>query len=166
MPPLNNRDLLLRYRVSLGVFIFGLILSGLAALALEPETALLNRLFGLTASVDPASFFFKLRVFITTLHYAVHDTYLRFPFFGYNTDWLGFSHLVIAACFVLPLVDPVRYRAILHIGLLACAGVIVVGMISGLIRSSPLFWTLIDCSFGIIGAILLLYCLHLTRIDS
>jgi hypothetical protein len=35
-------------------------------------------------------------------------------------------------------------------------------LISGPIRGVPFFWTLIDCSFGIVGAIPLLYCLRLT----
>jgi len=46
--------------------------------------------------------------------------------------------------------------------LIACAGVIGVALISGPIRGVPFFWTLIDCSFGIVGAIPLLYCLRLT----
>ena len=42
-----------------------------------------------------------------------------------GNGWLGFGHFVIAAFFILPFVDPIRYRAVLHIGLFACAGVIV-----------------------------------------
>jgi hypothetical protein len=51
----------------------------------------------------------------------------------------------------------------LHVGLIACAGAIAVALISGPIRGIPFFWTLIDCSFGIVGAVPLLYCLRLTR---
>jgi hypothetical protein len=50
----------------------------------------------------------------------------------------------------------------LRVGLAACAGVIVLALICGPIRSIPFFWTLIDCSFGIFGAIPLFYCLRLT----
>jgi hypothetical protein len=159
----SDRKLIFRYRLSLGSFISGLIVSGLTAFPLELETALLNRLFGIHPGINPTSIFFKVRLFISVVHYAIHDTYTRFPFFGYGTDWLGFGHFVIAAFFILPFTDSVRYRAILHVGLIACAGVIAVALISGPIRGIPFFWTLIDCSFGIVGAIPLLYCLRLTR---
>ena len=43
------------------------------------------------------------------------------------------------------------------------AGVILLALVCGPVRSIPFFWTLIDCSFGIIGAIPLLYCLRLSR---
>jgi len=49
------------------------------------------------------------------------------------------------------------------VGLVACAGVIVVAFICGAIRGIPLGWRLIDCSFGVIGAIPLFYCLSLTK---
>jgi len=159
----SDRKLIFRYRLSLGSFISGLIVSGLSAFPLELETALLNRLFGIRQGINPTSIFFKVRLFISVVHYAIHDTYTRFPFLGYGTDWLGFGHFVIAAFFILPFADSVRYRAILHVGLIACAGVIAVALISGPIRGIPFFWTLIDCSFGIVGAIPLLYCLRLTR---
>ena len=157
------RSFSFRYRLSLGLFIFGLVASGLSAFPLEMETALLNRWFGINESIGPASILFNLRMFIATVHYGIHQTYENFPFFGYGTDWLGFGHLVIAAFFILPFLDPIRYRAVLKIGLGACGGVIALALICGPIRGIPFFWTLIDCSFGIIGAIPLLYCLRLTR---
>jgi uncharacterized membrane protein len=43
----SDRKLIFRYRLSLGSFISGLIVSGLTAFPLELETALLNRLFGM-----------------------------------------------------------------------------------------------------------------------
>jgi hypothetical protein len=159
----TQQSLMFRYRISLGIFVFGLVVSGITAFGLEIETALLNRVLGLSASTNPKSFLFPLQIFIYNVHLALNFTYARFPFLGYGTDWLGFSHLVIAAFFVLPFVDPIRYRAILSIGLLPCAGVIVTALISGAIRHIPFFWTLIDCSFGVLGAIPLIYCLRITR---
>jgi hypothetical protein len=61
------------------------------------------------------------------------------------------------------LVNPARYQAVLHVGLTACAGVIVLALICGPIRSILFFWTLIDCSFGIVGAIPLLYYVRVTK---
>jgi hypothetical protein len=36
-------------------------------------------------------------------------------------------------------------------------------MICGALRHIPFGWRVIDCSFGILGALPLWYCLHLTR---
>jgi hypothetical protein len=68
-----------------------------------------------------------------------------------------------------------RHRTLLHramarsrpqclgtkVGLVACAGVIPLALICGPIRGIPFYWRLIDCSFGIFGAIPLLICLKL-----
>ena len=159
----TQQSLLFRYRISLAIFILGLVVSGITAFGLEMETALLNRVLGLNASTNPKSFLFPLQIFIYNVHLALSFTYARFPFFGYGTDWLGFGHFVIAAFFVLPFIDPIRYGAILSVGLLACAGVIVTALIAGAIRHIPFFWTLIDGSFGVLGAIPLIYCLRITR---
>ena len=146
--------MLVRYRIALGIFIVGLILSGITALPLQCELSILDRCFGDSGNLGH---------FISHVHSGIVETYSRFPFFGYGTDWLGFGHFVIAAFFVLPLVDPIKFRAVLYVGLFACAGVIVLALIAGPIRGIPFFWTLIDCSFGIFGAVPLLYCLRLTR---
>src|SRR2546421_11317101 len=98
----NRHKLLLRYRLSLGFFILGLVVSGLRAFALEIETAILKRFLPLDPPIDPTSMLLPLRAFIYTTHYAIRETYARFPIFGYGTDWLGFGHLVIATFFILP----------------------------------------------------------------
>ena len=159
---LNNRTILFRYRLVLGLFVFGLIVSGISALPLRLELAILSNLLGIS---DPSAYvdLQGLRRWIAFVYFGLQETYSRFPFFGYATDWLAFGHFVIAGFFILPLVDPARYRTVLHVGLAACAGVIVLALICGPIRSIPFFWTLIDCCFGIVGAIPLFYCLHLTK---
>jgi hypothetical protein len=45
----TQQSLLFRYRISLGIFVFGLVVSGITAFGLEIETALLNRVLGLNA---------------------------------------------------------------------------------------------------------------------
>ena len=146
--------MLARCRIALGIFIIGLILSGISALPLPWELSILDRWLGDSGNLGH---------FISDVHSALQQTYSQFPFFGYGTDWLGFGHFVIATFFVLPLIDPIKYRAVLYVGLVACAGVIVLALIAGPIRGIPFFWTLIDSSFGILGAIPLLYCLRLTH---
>jgi hypothetical protein len=154
--------MLLRYRIALGIFIGGLILSGISAFPLQWELSILDRWFGLGAHTVASSNCVRLGDFISGVHSGITQTYTQFPFFGYATDWLAFGHFVIAAFFILPFIHPIRYRAILHVGLVACGGVIALALICGPIRGIPFFWTLIDCSFGILGAIPLLYCLRLT----
>jgi len=152
--------ILRRYRLVLGLFITGLIVSGITAFPLEMETAILDRYLGVGEYVGPPSIRVDFGQWIHAIHSGVEQTYAKFPFFGYGTDWLAFGHFVIAAFFILPLTNPTRYRGVLRVGLAACAGVIAIALISGQLRGIPLFWRLIDCSFG---AIPLFYCLHLIR---
>ena len=82
----------------------------------------------------------------------------RYPFLAYGTDWLGFAHLVIAAAFIGPWIDPVRNKWVLKFGLIACASVIPLALVAGHLRGIPFCWRTLDCSFGVIGAIPLLVC--------
>ena len=162
MAEADHRSILFRYRLVLGLFIAGLILSGLTAFPLQRELGLTTSWLGISDSSAYADLH-GLQRWIALVDFGLRETYNRFPFMGYGTDWLAFGHLVIALFFVLPLRDPVRYRGVLRIGLIACVGVLLVALICGPIRGIPFYWRLIDCSFGLIGAIPLLYCLRLTR---
>ena len=156
-----RRDLV-AFRVSLGLLITGLILSGLTAFPLLGELSLLCRSLGID---DPAAFetYSGLRGWIAFVFFGLEKTYAAFPFVGYGTDWLAFGHFVIALFFIGPFRDPVRNAWVLRCGVLACGAVIPLALICGHIRQIPLEWRLLDCSFGILGAIPLLYCLHLTK---
>lgn len=153
---------LLAYRVSLSLFIAGLVLSGLTAFPLLHELSLLCRWFGIN---DPAAYQFipGFRAWIAFVFFGLNTTYTRFPFIGYGTDWLAFGHFIIALFFIGPFRDPIRNGWVLRCGLISCAAVIPLALICGHIRHIPLAWRLLDCSFGIVGAIPLLYCLHLTK---
>jgi hypothetical protein len=48
-------------------------------------------------------------------------------------------------------------------GLIACALVIPLALIAGGFRGIPFYWRLIDCSFGFLGAIPLLFALRNVR---
>lgn len=161
-----NRNLVFRYRVSLGIFIVGLVISGLSAFPLLSGLSLIVDFLG---NPDPADFAAErtLPNWFALAHDGLSQTHARYPFLLYGYDWLAFGHLVIAMFFVGPFVRPESNRWVLHAGLAACAGVILVALICGTIRSIPWFWQLIDCSFGILGAIPLLYCVRLSRkLDS
>ena len=135
-------------RIWLSLFILGLVLSGITAFPLEHETDWLSRLL-----VEHPIFPHNVILWIGRVHSALRDTDTRYPFLPYGTDWLAFAHLVLAVAFVGPLIDPVRNKWVLQFGLIACAAVVPLALIAGCIRGIPLVWRLIDCSFGVFGAI-------------
>lgn len=145
-------------RLWLSLFILGLILSGLTAFPLERETNwLASTLHAHPILPEPIIFW------ITRVSDALHDTGLRYPFLAYGTDWLAFAHLMLAIAFLGPLQDPVRNKWVLQFGIIACVSVVFLALIAGPIRGIPFLWRLIDCSFGIFGAIPLFICLHLVN---
>lgn len=155
-------SLLSRYRLVLGLFILGLVLSGVTAFPLLYELEILAGLVGVASDAVPASLT-GLPYWIATVRDGLRATYAAYPWLAYGTDWLAFGHLVIAMFFVGPWLHPVRNAWVLWVGLVACAAVLPLALICGPIRGIPFYWRLIDCSFGVLGAIPLLYCLHLTR---
>jgi hypothetical protein len=157
----TNR-LIRRIRIWLVLFIIGLVLSGLTAFPLERETALLNRIFGV-AAIPPIGGDSGLHVWLRRVHEGIANTNREYPFMAYGTDWLAFAHLVIAVAFLGPLVDPVRNKWVVVFGVVACLGVLPLALIAGPIRGIPFYWRLIDCSFGVIGVLPLLICLHYIR---
>ncbi len=158
----TDPDRLLRtIRIWILLFIIGLVLSGLTAFPLERETAILNHLFDVTAAPLPGEP--ALHVWLRRVHQGITETNLRYPFMAYGTDWLAFAHLVIAIAFIGPFIDPVRNKWVFVFGAIACAGVLPLALIAGPIRGIPFYWRLIDCSFGVIGILPLLLCLHYVR---
>ncbi|WP_407641091.1 hypothetical protein [Bryocella elongata] len=134
----------------IALFILGLVLSGVTAFPLVHETSWLVRA-AQAVSLDrhlPA-----LNAWLVRVETALADTSSRYPFLAYGTDWLAFGHLVIAVAFVGPWRDPVRNRWMIDVGLIACAGVIVLAFTAGPVRGIPIYWRLIDSSFGLFGAI-------------
>jgi len=76
-----------------------------------------------------------------------------YPFLAYGTDWLAFGHFVIAVAFIGPLRDPVKNIWVIEFGMIACLAIIPYAMVMGQFRGIPLYWRLIDCSFGVIGIV-------------
>jgi hypothetical protein len=91
---------------------------------------------------------------------ALRSTEATYPFLFYGYDWMAFAHLVIAISVVGPIRDPVRNKWVLQWLLICCVLVIPLALICGAIRAIPFWWRLIDCSFGVVGAVPLLYCLR------
>jgi hypothetical protein len=156
-----EQRLLRRIRILLAITVGGLVLSGLTAFALEIEVRWLTDVLGIDDA--PHASEGGLKAWLLTIRNALIDTNERYPFMAYGTDWLAFAHLVIAVFFLGAIVDPRRNVWIIVSGLIACAGVFLVAMIAGAVRHIPLFWRLIDCSFGLFCAIPLLLAWHWTR---
>jgi len=154
--------LLLRYRLSLSMFIIGLVLAGITAFPLLHELSTISSWIGIS---DPADYksLSGFQHWIGFVFFGLQQTYANFPFLAYGTDWLAFGHLVIALFFIGPFIDPLKNEWVLYCGIAACIAVFPLALICGPIRQIPLFWTLIDCSFGLFGLLPLLYCLSLTR---
>ena len=137
-----------KIRVLLALFITGLVLSGITAFPIQWEVSLLQ---GHTTLMPQG-----LRAMYEQVSEGVLQTNQHYPFLAYGTDWLAFSHIVIALFFLPVLKHPVQYIANIEMGLVACIGVFLLAFCCGPIRGIPFFWQLIDCSFGVGGGLLLL----------
>ena len=136
------------------LFILGLFLSGLTAIPLKLELNLLVNL----AAPDSAQAGTAISGWVLKIQKALTETEQRYPFLFYGTDWLAFGHFMIALAFVGALREPIRNRWLYDFGLLACLCVIPYAMIFGAVRGIPVWWRLIDCSFGVLGALPLWWC--------
>ncbi|HML75827.1 MAG TPA: hypothetical protein PKB02_15160 [Anaerohalosphaeraceae bacterium] len=157
----DEKALLVRFRVWLGLFIIGLVLSGVTAFPLAWEVRILTQYVGPNTAV--ANFYPPLAAWIGTVDVGLQEIQAQQPYLFYGTDWLAFGHLVIAIAFWGPLREPVRNKWLIDFGMIACVLVIPLAMICGPIRGIPFFWRLIDCSFGVVGIVPLLICKHYIR---
>ena len=130
-------------------FIVALFLSGLTAIPVEWELALLgwfvpeNTMIGL---------------WLDKVHNALAQINRTAPFLAYGYDWLAFAHFVLAILFIGPFRDPVRNKWVIQFGMIACWLIVPFALIAGHFRSIPLGWRFVDCLFGMIGLIPLTIC--------
>jgi hypothetical protein len=140
-----------RIHFLLFLFIFALSAAGLTAIPLRWELELLNRWSGINSAVFQISP--SLAEWVSRVNDSVQNGYGQYPLLAYGTDWLAFAHIIIAVAFLGPLRDPVRNIWVIEFGMIACILIIPWALIFGLVRDIPLFWTLIDMSFGVFGII-------------
>ncbi len=131
-------------------FIFCITLSGVTCFPLESELAWMNA----HLQFFPAF----LRGWLNQVYLAVKEVNGLYPFLSYGTDWLAFAHLIIAIAFIGPLRDPVKNSWVIQWGMICCLCVFPVAFIAGAVRGIPVYWRLVDCSFGVVGGILLFLC--------
>jgi hypothetical protein len=149
-----QRDLdetLRRIRFLLLFVIVGLVLSGVTAIPLETELKLLARW------IDHR--------WIIKVRDGLVDTYAKYPFIGYGTDWLAFGHFVIAIAFLGPWRDPVKNIWVIEFGMISCVLIIPFALVMGEARGIPMGWRLIDCCFGVVGFIPLWLCRKYVRLS-
>jgi hypothetical protein len=135
-------------------FIVGLFISGATAIPLLTELDMLTKFLGGTESDQIPGF----TSWILKVREGLETTYAAYPFMAYGTDWLAFGHFIIALTFIGALRDPVRNRWLFLFGMISCVLVIPYAMIMGGLRDIPVYWRLIDCSFGVVGFFPLWFC--------
>jgi hypothetical protein len=149
---MTTESLLRSIRIWLAVVIIGLSLSGVTAFPLQTETASLVRTADRLNLPQHAP---TLDAWLVRVASALADTDTRYPFLAYGTDWLAFAHLVIAAAFIGPWLDPVRNKWFITWGFISCAAVPFLAFIAGPVRGIPFYWRCIDSSFGVFCCIAL-----------
>jgi hypothetical protein len=110
---------IVRFRIAMIVFIVGLLVSGIPAFSLLAEMKLLTKWFGVGDAVSPVAHA-GLESWILTVKLGLEDTYARYPWIAYGTDWLAFGHIAIALLFVGPVIRPSESRLVLYAGVAAC----------------------------------------------
>lgn len=147
-----NREAQLRGRIQAltWLFIIGLVLSGVTAIPLNWELELLVNWFGLEGRTS-ANATSELGRWLLTAREALQEVNAKHSLLFYGTDWLAFGHFAIAIAFIGALRDPVRNEWLFTFGMIACVLVIPYALGFGAVRGIPVWWRLIDCSFGVVG---------------
>ncbi|MYW70112.1 hypothetical protein GTY65_39570 [Streptomyces sp. SID8379] len=148
---MNDRAALLKgIRVWLVLFVVCLVLSGATAFPLVHELRWTESLLNWLSVGDH---FPALTEWTARVRAGLDEADADYPFLLYGTDWLAFAHLVIAVAFYGPYRDPVRNIWVIEFGMIACAGIIPLALICGPIRGIPVWWSVLDMSFGVLGVI-------------
>jgi hypothetical protein len=72
----------------LAVFMVGLIVSGLTAFPLETELRVLCSIVGVDPAAPPSDYA-GLQHWIAVVAEGLRETYAKYPFIAYGTDWLA-----------------------------------------------------------------------------
>lgn len=145
MQTLTTPQLQHRIRICIRIVIAGLALSGITAFPLETELGWIKDHLTWTP--------IALQQWITQIYNILHVVNQEYPYLSYGTDWLAFAHVMLAIVFIGPLKDPVKNIWVIQFGMIACVAIVPLAFIAGTIRQIPVFWRLIDCSFGVGGII-------------
>ncbi len=150
-----------RIRGLLVLFTVGLVLSGLTAFPLKIEIDILQGFLGQGSSFE--SFWPDMARWISRVHAGISEVHQEYPFISYGTDWLAFAHIVIAIAFLGAIRNPTRNIWVVEFAMIACVLVVPFSLVGGGFRGIPMFWRLIDCSFGVVGIVPLWLARRYTR---
>lgn len=155
--------LLRRIRIVTILFMAGLVISGITAIPLVSGIDWLVQVTGVSQAGNGQAPESGWAAWLLRVSAALHEMDRAHPFLFYGTDWLAFAHVVIAIAFIGAVRDPVQNEWLFVFGLIACALIPPWALILGRLRSVPFWWQLIDCGFGVLGAVPLWLCLRWTR---
>lgn len=147
---MKNKNRTRKIKIVTVFFMAALAVSGLTAIPVKTEIVWLQ-------NAVPTSWG-TIQQFLSTIRnalYSCDETIL------YGFDWLAFAHVVIAILFIGVLRDPVRNIWVVEFGMIACILILPFAFVMGHERGIPLWWQLIDCSFGVFGILPLGYVRHL-----
>ncbi len=150
-----NIKVLYRIHVRIWIIIIGLALSGLTAFPIETELAI-----AVNHQVTHPGL---MGEWLGRVYDAVKTINATYPFLSYGTDWLAFAHLMLAVLFIGPLRDPVKNKWVIEFGIIAAVMIFPLAFIAGGIRGIPVFWRLIDCSFGVVALVVLVPCYRMVN---
>jgi hypothetical protein len=153
------RKRMFRVRALLVFYAGALIVSGLTAVPVEWEVRTVIAV-GWGDAAPGTSWWPAMHTFLSKVLTAAQDVGARYPFFFYGFDWLAFGICVLGLLFLGAVRDPVRNVLVVKFGLLCCGLVLVFAAIVPHLRGLPWFWTFVDGSFGVVGAIPLLILLR------
>ncbi len=141
---MNTQTIKLRRHISYLIWFFmvSLALSGLTAMPAREGVVFL-------LSIIPSSWSFAYE-YLTYIKEALFSCNVIL-FYGY--DWLAFAHIILAILFYGVIKDPVRNIWVVEFGMIACILIIPFAFVMGSIRGIPVWWRLVDCSFGVFGII-------------
>src|SRR5256885_1814119 len=135
--PASSIAILRRFRCVFALFMLALVASGITAFPPQRELEQVSAIRGLqNVTAEQADSGFDRCVL--TVRDGLRDTYVKYPWLAYGTDWLAFAHIVIAVFFIGPFIDPVRNIWVLQGGLIACLLVIPLALICGAVHQVPL----------------------------
>lgn len=143
---MKHNKQLLSIKKLLFLFIVCLFLSGLTAIPVQLQ---LNAVLSV---LNKESY---LHQFFSNILTGYSNTAEQYPFLLYGYDWLAFAHFVLAILFIGPYRNPVQNIWVIEFGLIACVLVLPFAFIMGHFRGLPFWWRLCDCSFGVVGFLIL-----------
>jgi hypothetical protein len=155
MNQIDSNIALRRIKICMLIIIISLALSGITAFPIQTELEVFVHNNNNSSG--------QMSAWLHTIYNAVKITNQSYPWLSYGTDWLAFAHIMLAILFIGPLIHPLKNKWVIEFGMIACIAIFPLAFIAGSIRGIPIFWRLIDCSFGVFGMIPLYIAWQLIR---